>query len=35
MLILNLKLADITPVYKKKDLPLVENYKPLSTSICF
>ena len=25
-----LKLADITPVYKKKDLTLVENYRPVS-----
>ena len=26
----NLKLADITPVYKKKDPTLVENYRPVS-----
>ena len=26
----NLKLADINPVYKKKDPTLVENYRPLS-----
>ena len=26
----NLKLADITPVYKKKDTTLVENYRPVS-----
>ena len=25
-----LKLADITPVYKKKDSTLVENYRPVS-----
>ena len=25
-----LKLADITPVYKKKDPALVENYRPVS-----
>ena len=26
----NLKLADVTPVYKKKDPTLVENYRPVS-----
>ena len=26
----NLKLSDIIPVYKKKDLTLVENYRPVS-----
>ena len=26
----NLKLADITPVYKKNDPTLVENYRPVS-----
>ena len=26
----NLKLAEITPVYKKKDPTLVENYRPVS-----
>ena len=26
----NLKLADITPVYKKKDPILAENYRPVS-----
>ena len=25
-----LKLADITPVYKKKDSTLIENYRPVS-----
>ena len=25
-----LKLADITPVYKKKDPTLIENYRPVS-----
>ena len=29
----NLKLADITPVYKKKDPTLVENYQPISVII--
>ena len=30
----NLKLVDITPVYKKKDPTLVENYRPVSILPC-
>ena len=30
----NLKLADMTPVYKKKDPTLVENYRPVSVLPC-
>ena len=30
----NIKLADITPVYKKKDPTLVENYRPVSVLPC-
>ena len=30
----NLKLADITPVYKNKDPTLVENYRPVSILPC-
>ena len=26
----SLKLADVTPVYKKRDLTLVSNYRPIS-----
>ena len=30
----NLKLTDITPIYKKKDPTLVDNYRPVSLLPC-
>ena len=31
----NLKLADVTPIFKKKDKTFVENYRPVSTTSSF